>query len=500
MDKEALEKLIQSGETSTIEFKVAAQRAGELAERICGLANSLGGLLIIGVEDKTWRVVGVKSASETIDSLLLAARICKPTVQFDPLQPQGIELDEKQLVLAYIPPNNGTLYQAGGVCWSRRGTHTVPLDVPEIEGFLYNRGTLVWETQSVSNATLDDLDMTLVEAYLEKRSDRSKVGGRFSNLEKMLLNIGCATIREDEKRKKVVRPTNAGMLLFGHNPQQFLLQAEVVCVLYKDNLGMRRYADRRVLQGTITQQIDQAEAFFKQYVPVAGYMESFHRRDEPDYPLEALREAVVNAVVHRDYSLRGEAIRIFYYLDHIEIHNPGLLLPGIKLEDIRRGKVGSKLRNPVIGTVLRDFPGGYMERVGSGISYMIEQMRKLGRPDPQFKEQGEIVVMFLRARESGGNVVSSPQPELWSDLPLAGSGLGKESNSSNRIAGVVSTIGERQRLALRYVHEHGSITNKQYRAITGVSENTALRDLDALVEQGSLKAIGKRRSRHYRLP
>ena len=84
-------------------------------------------------------------------------------------------------------------------------------------------------------------------------------------------------------------------------------------MLYKDKIGKQRFADRRILHGTITQQIDQAEAFFKQYIPVAGRIEGFHRIDEPDYPLEALREAVVNAVVHRDYSLQGEAVRIFYY-------------------------------------------------------------------------------------------------------------------------------------------------------------------------------------------
>ena len=141
-----------------------------------------------------------------------------------------------------------------------------------------------------------------------------------------------------------------------------------------------------------------------------------------------------------------------------------------------------------------------MERAGSGISYMIEQMHKLGRPDPQFKEQGEIIVTFLRAPESGGGTASSPQPELWSTLPSAGNNLGTGGDSPNRMAGVDSTMEERQQLALHYVHEHGSITNRQYRAMTGVSENTALRDLDALVDKGSLRAIGKRRARQYRLP
>ncbi len=395
-----------------------------------------------------------------------------------------------------VESNDGTLYQAGGVCWTRRGTHTVPLEVSEIEAFLYHRGTLAWEAQPVLRAKLQDLDMAMVEAFLERRPSRSKDSGRLSRLDEILLNIGCAVMDEDERKQQVIRPTNAGMLLFGHDPQQFLLQAEVVCMLYRDNLGMKRYADRRTLHGTITQQIDQAEAFFNQYVPVAGYMEGFHRRDEPDYPLDALREAVVNAVVHRDYSLRGESIRIFYYPDRVEIHNPGLLLPGVTLTELQRGKVRSRLRNPIIGTVLRDLSGGYMERVGSGISYMIDQMRKLGRPEPQFRTQGEIIVVFSN--------ISSPAEDSPRIEPLLSNQVAttQKEEKDLQLPGKRQDFvrDERQQLALRYVHEHGSITNKEYRAIIGASENTALRDLDDLVKRGSLRGLDKRRARHYKLP
>ena len=495
MDTEALRLLIQGGETSTVEFKVAPPRSAELAERICGFANSLGGIIIIGVVDKTWEILGVNSTSETIDILLQAARLCKPTMQFEPYMPQIVEIDGKELVLAYIPPNDGTLYQSGGVCWTRRGTHTVPLGVPEIEAFLYHRGTLAWETQPVLQATLEDLDIKLIEGCLEGRSSRNKTSGRLSHLDEILVNFGCAVAVENESKRQIIRPTNAGMLLFGYNPQQFLLQAEVVCVLYLDNLGMRRYADRRILHGTITQQIDQAEVFFKQYIPVAGYMEDFHRRDVPDYPLDALREAVVNAVVHRDYSLRGESVRIFYYPDRIEIHNPGLLLPGITLTELQQGKVRSKLRNPVIGTVLRDFPDGYMERVGSGITYMIDQMRKLGCPEPRFKEQGEIVVTFLKASPPIED--TSRTEHVSSQLPIISSTRRDTRASSTELD---FAREERQKLALRFVHEHGSIANKEYRTATGVSESTARRDLEKLVERGSLRAFGDKRTRRYKLP
>lgn len=494
MDLASLLALIDGGETPSVEFKIAPPRPAELAERLCGFANGLGGSLIIGVADKTWEVVGVKSPSSAIDTLLQAARLCKPPVRFDPPQPQVIELDEKSLVIAYIPPNNGTLYQAGGVCWIRRGTYTVPLTVPEIEEFLYSRGVMPWETQPVAGATLTDLDMDLVNAYLEQRPARSKQGGRLANREDILLNLGCVVLAKGASGEDILRPTNAGLLLFGLDPQQFLLQAEVVCVLYKPTSGRhQRYADRRILHGTITQQIDQAEAFFNQYIPVAARVEGFHRIDEPDYPIEALREAVVNAVVHRDYSIKGEAVRIFYYPDRVEVHNPGLLMPGLDLQDLQRGIARSKPRNPIIATVLRDYPGGYMERVGSGIRFMIEQMQELGRPRPVFREQGEFLVSFFRDGSQAENLERSQTATFLPNQKQQQGRKRRETGSGES----TRPQTKRQQRALKYIQQRGSISERRYRAITGLPANLASRDLEGLHRQGVLKKVSRAQRSYY---
>lgn len=492
MDEKSLEALIHRGETPTVEFKIAPPRPSDLAERICGFANSLGGYIIFGVKDKTWQLEGVKDISDALDKVLQAARLCKPPVRFDPIHPHIVELEEKQLIIAHISPNDGTLYQSGGVCWIRRGTFTVPMTVTEIEEFLYSKGVLAWETQPVLRATLEDVDMKQVEAYLEQRSERSKVAGRLSKLEDILLNIGCAAVTKDEQQQEIIRPTNAGLLLFGYDPQQILLQAEVVCVLYTRGSARQRFADRRILHGTITQQIDQAEAFLKQYIPVAGRIEGFHRIDEPDYPIEALREAVVNAVVHRDYSLRGEAVRVFYYPDRVEIHNPGLLMPGVSLEDLRMGRVRSKPRNPVIATSLRDFPGGYMERVGSGISFMIDQMRQLGRPDPRFEERGEFIVTFFK------ELPAASVAETESSLSTSVDQRVNEQRKSS-INSADAERKKRQRQALRYVHMHGFITSNQYHTLTDIPELIAAQELEAMRKQGALRAIDQSSGRRYML-
>jgi len=125
-----------------------------------------------------------------------------------------------------------------------------------------------------------------------------------------LRRIGCAAV--DPADASVVRPTHAGLLVFGRAPQDTIMHAEVICVLFGDDLGLRRYLDRRILHGTLPEHIDQAEEFLVRHMRVGARTDGFRRVDEPDYPLEALREAVVNAVVHRDYSLAGEAVRLFY--------------------------------------------------------------------------------------------------------------------------------------------------------------------------------------------
>lgn len=482
LDITDLRRLLISGETEHVEFKVAPPRVSDLATRVCGFANGGGGHIVLGVADGTWTVVGVADSAAASDTLLRACRQCKPAVPLDPSEPQVLQVDGKTLVVAHIPPNDGTLYQASGAFYIRRGTHTVPLEAREIEAYFHARGTLAWEARPVPLATLDDLDRERVRAYLAQRPGR-RAGAPPEPDRVTLERIGCAV--PDSRNPAIARPTHAGLLLFGHAPHEFILHAEVVCVLFGDALGLRRYLDRRILHGTLAQQIDGAEEFFTRTIRVGARTEGFRRIDEPDLPLEALREAIVNAVLHRDYSLTGEAVRLFSYPDRVEVHSPGVLVPGLRLADLRQGQAPSRPRNPLLATLLRDAPGGYMERLGSGISFMIREMRALGRPDPEFREQNEFVVTFRLA----------PTP-TEAPAPLGG---GDEARSGATEVPALVPAAQRREVALRYVQDHGAITNKIYRGLTGVSDMTALRDLETLVSQGSLQPMGQGRGRRYTL-
>jgi ATP-dependent DNA helicase RecG len=244
-----------------------------------------------------------------------------------------------------------------GVYWVRRGTHTVSLSLSELLEMANDRGLVDWEHQPARNATTEDLNLEKVKAYLARRPANTRQASRFKDLGRALIGLECAAATSSGK----VVPTNAGILFFGSAPQEHIVQSDVACVLFRETVGASRYADRRIITGTLQELIDGAELFLSRYIAVGARVEGFKRIDIPEYSLEVLREAIINAVVHRDYSKRGESVRVFFYPDRVEVHSPGLLLPGITVAQMERGEVQSKLRNPTLANLRMGIPG-YMER------------------------------------------------------------------------------------------------------------------------------------------
>src|SRR5712691_4324468 len=326
----------------------------------------------------------------------------------------------------------------------------------ELSEMIYDRGSRDWEVEPAYNATMEDMDLEKVQALIARRSASGRQSGRFKNIERVLIGMRCAV----EVSSGTIVPTNAGMLFFGQSPQDHIPQSEVVCVLFRETVGASRYADRKIVTGTLQDVIDSTEAFLDRYIAVGARIEGWKRIDIPEYSIEVLREAVINAVVHRDYSRRGERVRVFYYPDWLEVHSPGLLLPGITVEQMERGEVQSKLRNPVLAGLLSNIPG-YMEQIGSGVRFMLDETKRMGLPAPQFRETSEFIVTFHKAP-----ALLTPQEQLQPQGTLWGS----DEPVQPKVP-VQTLPDEREsRLikAMQYAYEHGSITNKAYRELTGV--------------------------------
>jgi ATP-dependent DNA helicase RecG len=183
-----------------------------------------------------------------------------------------------------------------------------------------------------------------------------------------------------------------------------------------------------------------------------------------------VREAMVNAIAHRDYSVRGEGIRVLMFSDRLEVYSPGRLPGHVTVENIREERYS---RNEAIVAVLSDL--GYIERLGYGIDRMIAAMLEAGLPEPLFEETAAGFRVTLRSAGLDG-VSAQPSSQRWGHLFL----------------------NERQEQALAHIQEHGRITNSEYQALVPeVSPETIRRDLADLVEKNLLIRIGEKRATYY---
>jgi ATP-dependent DNA helicase RecG len=251
-----------------------------------------------------------------------------------------------------------------------------------------------------------------------------------------------------------------GLLLFGVRPQGFFPNAQVRLARFKDGQILNDHA----ASGDLFAQLDGAMDWLRNRLEVRFdttprdlSLEGMQRREIWEYPLEALREAILNALVHRDYTALGD-IQIRLYDDRIEAWSPGRLPEGISIDQLRIEGHGSVLRNPLIAATF--YFASFIERWGSGTTLMIAACRAHGLPEPEISETfGGVRVIFRK--------------DMYSIERLRAMGL-----------------NERQVEAVIFVKREGSIGNTEFQELAGVSKRTASRDLDALVETGVLERLG----------
>jgi len=201
----------------------------------------------------------------------------------------------------------------------------------------------------------------------------------------------------------------------------------------------------------------------------------FKRVDIPEYPFEAIREAIINAIAHRDYNRRGAPIMISIFDDRVEVRNPGGLLPGLNIKKLEGNHA---TRNETICNIFHETLD--MERFGTGISKMKRQMKAHGLSVPEFSEEGDFfVVKFYGPGDKILDLVPSIPEERQTDLKKLG-------------------LNKRQIEALRLMmNEKKQITNKDYRGIFKVTDRTALRDINSLLEKGMIRKKGFKKNALY---
>ena len=372
---------------------------------------------------------------------------------------ENIELEGQAALLVTVPPGLPHVYSYKGKYLVRDGTRNRPIEPRQLRRLMMERGAVSFEALVPDGARLEDLDWEKAGAYLAELK-----GFPASNPEEALLRRGCLAPASGG-----LRPTYAGLLLFGLEPQRWVRASEILVARYAGSEMDDRFV-REEIRGTLPEQIRRAEAFVVGNMRRGVRLQGLQRLEETEYPLPAVREAIVNAVAHRDYQIGGDQIRVLLFSDRVEFYSPGRLPGHVTVENLVDERFS---RNEIIVQVLSDM--GYIERLGYGIDRMIRLMARAGLAKPLFTETA-----------AGFQVT------------LAGSGEALISDLADALRWRHLGLNERQEKALAYLAEHERITNREYQQLCpDVSPETIRRDLADLVSKNLLLRIGEKRATYY---
>jgi ATP-dependent DNA helicase RecG len=426
-----------------------------LAECLVAFANGDGGLIVFGLQE-SGRPSEPIWDEEAESALKLAAAMCKPPVVS---RWQPVETGQEPLIGIQVSRSPELHSLEDGRVLIRSGSENRLLSGNEISRLANSKVAADFEADHVAGATQNDFDQVILDEYLARREQRgvSKVGP----LSSLLFEIGAVDSEG--------RPTVAGILLFGKNPQAFMPQSGVVFVKFpstepRSEEGGAGYGRRAEIKGPLARVVEQTWNIVWEEMRVGAVVNQLEREELTEYPPFAVREALVNAVAHRDYRLSGRRIEVRMYSDRMEVISPGGLPGYVTVDNIVEEHFS---RNPRLVNGL--FQWGYIEELGLGIDRMIEEMVQSGHQPPKFSATPySFTVTLFNARERAA--------------------MPKWTRSMN----------ERQARALNFVRENGSITNREYqRLCEDVSAETLRLDLKDLVDRGLLLKIGSKKGTYY---
>jgi len=367
------------------------------------------------------------------------------------------EAEGKSIIVVKVSESSVKPVFACGRAFKRVGRSNQKMGYEEIRKLAMRSSGVYWDGQVCEGADLGSIDRGKIRWFINEAKNQRG------------LNIAEDTPAKEAldglKLLKDGKPTNAAVLLFSKEPE--FLQSEVKCIRFSGNEPLKPYIDFQTLSGNAFDLIDQAEDFVLRNIKMAIWLVpgQAQREEKYEYPPDAIREAIANAVVHRDYESPSK-VQVRVFDDYIEIWNPGRLPEGWNIEKLKE-KHESVPNNPLLFKQL--FWVKYVEDVGGGIRDMIGECRKWGIPEPEFEDTGTSIVVAFRK-------------SIYTDQYLSGLGL-----------------NERQRKAVEYVKEKKKITNNEYQKLNKVSNKTAYLDLSDIVKKGVFLIEGEGKKINYTL-
>ena len=446
-----LKKLISVGPSARIEvLSPTAATPDRMARSLVALANARGGVLLVPLGPKA-KAEPDEVRDRAMQALLMSEpRLILPLPYF-----VGDDATVPHALIVEVPEGLPNVYSVEGRYLSRDDARNAVLTARPLRELMLLRGEGTWESASPSGSSREDLDWSKIDAYAQK------VLLGEDAVEDVLLRRGCLI-----KKGRQLKPTYAGLLLFGRHPQRWVRGAEMLCARFNSSEMDDAFA-RQTINGTLPDQIRKAEAFIAEHTAQRSRIRAWQRSDEPPYPSGVLREAIVNAVAHRDYRLTGSQIHVLLFSDRVEVRSPGKLPGHVTVKNILRERYS---RNEAVVQVLADM--GFIERLGYGIDRMMRAMKDAGQEPPRFEETdaGFNVTLFANTAGAVEKVaLSSANPKQ-----------------------------ERVGKMLAFIKKHGRITNREYQELCpDMNPETLRRDFVDMVERGAILRIGDKRGTYY---
>ena len=448
-----LKSIISSGEGYNAEFKVSfPSKIKEVTEEVCAFANAAGGTLLIGVDDKN-TIQGITFDNAKRSALQNSIGEISPTLH---CEIYTAEVEGKEIIVIEVPSGDNKPYVLSGAIYVRQGPNSQKLTtVEEMRDFFQQADRIYFDEAPCKAIDIaKDITKENIRQFRELAGFNSTIAD-----EQIFNNLKLYT--KDTFLK------NGAVLFFAQNPEQFFEKAVVRCIAF-EGTDKRFIIDDKVMSGTLYQQFLQAMEWLKGKLDVRYDIEgagSQPRKEIWEIPETVFREAIINALAHRDYYEKGARITIELFADRVEISNPGGLVSGIPRNEFGKRSLS---RNPLIFGLFERIR--MVEQIGSGIVRMRDLMKEAGLTPPEFTMDGLFTVVFRRPFDF----------EKWVEKWV-------EKLTDNRVK------------ILREVHRNNRVTKRELEQIIGLSASAIDNNIDALKELGLLERVGSDKGGNWRI-
>ncbi|MBN2598402.1 MAG: putative DNA binding domain-containing protein [Marinifilaceae bacterium] len=460
-------ELIAKGESKILEFKEALPKNESIAKTVIAFSNTGGGKLIVGVNDKR-EVVGIDDTlifemQDKIASII--ADNCSPGIM---PEIYNVNSDGKLVLVIEVVRGNLKPYflkSQGKVdgTYIRLGATNRIADLETIAELERQKRHISFDEEICYDEEFKDLDISPLFKKFEEQ-------GKPLNEEKL------KNLKLIKKENDKIYPTNALMIILGK-----FWHCTIKCARFKGTT-MSVFTDKKEYDGDIFSILENTQSFVLNHINLKGEIKGLHRTDTYEIPVSAIREALINAIIHRDYINRGRDIKVGIYDDIVNIVSPGSLPHSITIEDVFNGR--SEARNRVVANVFKEL--NLIEQWGSGINRIINDCEKHGLQTPKIEEENDFFdVEIIR-----------PIP---TDKPSKNISTTDDYGQLRTITDDYGQLEESEKQILLYLLENKSVTRKVAVDLLNLKKTKVHEVLAELVNKGYIEKQGQARSTFYKL-